>query len=43
MGREPRTWEPEGLYHVVPKVNDGRMVFVDDFSATSEEEPGHRR
>ncbi len=30
MGREPRAWEKGAVYHVVPKGNDGRRIFVDD-------------
>lgn len=30
MGRPLRVWEPDSLYHFVPKGNDGRPLFVDD-------------
>ena len=30
MGRAPRVWEKGAVYHVVPKGNDGRPIFLDD-------------
>ena len=30
MGRAPRVWEEGAVYHVVPKGNDGRPIFLDD-------------
>jgi putative transposase len=30
MPRAPRTWDPGGLYHLTPKGNDGRALFLDD-------------
>jgi REP element-mobilizing transposase RayT len=30
MGRPLRVWEPGAVYHVTPKGNDGRTIFLDD-------------